>query len=277
MIDLLRLCRLYYCVPLSFAYGLTVCYALGDRLAAQWPGVVRSSLALMLVVAAAYVLNDVLDVDVDRINAPARPIAAGRVRPVIATIWAAVLLAAGLAAGLLCRWPFLAGLAVLGFGLAVYDLLSKRLGPAKQLVVAVLTTAIYPLAVLQAGGATGSRAATLAFFPIWLLLTAFAYEGFKDVRDIAGDGRAAGGFNWIAARPRLAVGLFRLAAVLGGLSLIAPAFAGCGRIYTILVAPAIVVAVVSAFLPPRRVLAAIYVECVLVGLAATADLAAGAS
>jgi geranylgeranylglycerol-phosphate geranylgeranyltransferase len=277
MIDLLRLCRLYYCVPLSFAYGLTVCYALGDRLASQWPGMLWSSLALMLVVAAAYVLNDVLDADVDRINAPARPIAAGRVSRRVGAIWAAVLAAAGLAVGLLCRWPFLAGLAVLATGLAIYDLLSKRLGPVKQLAVAVLTTAIYPLAVLQAGGATGSRAATLAFFPLWLFLTAFAYEGFKDIRDRAGDYQAAGGANWIAGRPRLAVGLFRMAAVLGGLSLIAPASAGCGRIYAILVAPAIIVAVTAAFLSPRRVLAAIYVECVLVGLAATADLAAAAS
>ena len=273
MTDLVRLCRLYYCLPLSFAYGLAVCYALGDQMAGQWPGVVWSSLALTLIMASAYMLNDVLDARVDRINAPHRPIAAGRVRPRVAAAWAGALAVMGMAAALFCRWQFLTGLAILAAGLGIYDLISKRLGPLKQLVVALLTTAIYPLAVLQAGNTGGQRAGTLLYFPIWLFLTAFAYEGFKDIRDAAGDGAAAGQPGWIRTRPRLAIGLFRLAAVLGGASLIAPALAGCGRVYAVLIGPAILAAIALALLPPRRALAAIYIECVLVGVAATADLA----
>lgn len=273
MIDLIRLCRFYYCLPLSFAYALTVCYALGDRLARAWTGMVWSSAALTLVMAAAYVLNDVLDVRVDRVNAPWRPIAAGRVSRRSAAAWAVFLLIAGLAAGLPCSRRFLAGLAVLATGLFVYDLFSKRLGPFKQLVVAALTTSIYPLAVLQADGATGDRAKALWFFAIWLFSTAVAYEGFKDIRDLAGDRLVAGERSWIARRPRSAATLFRLAAVIGGLVLVAPAFAGCGRAYAILIGPAVLAAIVSAFIPPHRALAAIYIECVIVGVAATADLA----
>lgn len=54
MIDVLRLCRLYYSIPMSPAYTLTLCYALGETIADGWRGTLLSTVALALAISAAY-------------------------------------------------------------------------------------------------------------------------------------------------------------------------------------------------------------------------------
>ena len=182
----LRLCRAYYAVPMALPFLLTVAYA-GGVGAAMTGSAAAGTAALALVIAAAYVLNDVADVGVDRLNAPRRPLPAGRVRRDGAAVLGGLLMAGGLALGLAARPGFAAALAAVSAGLVAYDWTSKRLGPAKPLVVAALTTSLYPLALAQAGGAGGPRAPTLAVFPAWMFLTAWGYELLKDIRDAAGD------------------------------------------------------------------------------------------
>lgn len=272
MIDLLRLCRLYYAIPFSYIHALTVCYALGDGMREEWMGIGLSSLAIVLVVSAGYVFNDVCDRCVDRVNAPERPIAAGRVRRREAIVWGTGLLATGLLVASMCRWQFLAGLVIVAAGIVSYDLCSKRLGIGKPLAVAVLMVSLYPLALAQAGGATGPRAGTLVFFPIWLFLTSFGYEGLKDIRDLRGDRSAAGGASWIHRHPRIARNLSLIAIFAGAVVLIGPYRAGCGWVYMTIASAAIFAAAMAAFLSTRRAMAMVYVECVIVGVAATADL-----
>ncbi len=272
MIDILRLCRLYYVVPMSLAYTLTVCYALGGAPAAERPAIALSTAALALVIAAAYVFNDVCDRRVDCVNAPHRPIAAQRVTPVAAVAWALGLCAAGLVLAAWCRWQFLLVLAAVATLLLLYDVFSKRLGVGKQLLVAALMTSIYPLAFAQAGGAVGDRAATLAIFPCWMFLTAFGYEALKDIRDIVGDLSATGRLTWIQRRPRFARRVSLLAIFVGALVLVGPRLAGCGSVYMSIAGIAALCAVGTALVPSRWALLMIYTECMLVGIAATADL-----
>jgi geranylgeranylglycerol-phosphate geranylgeranyltransferase len=272
VIDLLRLCRLYYAIPMALAYLLTVCYALGGEMAGRWSGTVLSSAGLALVIAAAYVFNDVCDRRVDCINAPGRPIAVGKVRPSAAVMWGLGLMLAGLAVGAFCRQEFFAVLFLVAAGLIVYDLLSKRLGVGKQLLVAALMTSIYPLAFAQAGGATGGRAPALAIFPVWMFLTSFGYEVLKDVRDIRGDRTATGGRSWIQRDPRWGRRASAAAVGLGAIALLGPYAAGCGWVYMAIAAIAMIVGLAAAFQPTRRAITLIYVECLLVGVAATADL-----
>ena len=272
MLGVLRLCRLYYVAPFSLMHLLTVYYARGGRMEGHWGAALRSSGALALLVASAYVMNDALDVVVDRINAPRRPIPAGRVRRRTAVAWCVTLAVAALALSATCRWPFAAALVGVAGGLAVYNLLSKRLGAAKQLCVAVLVTCIYPLAIAQAGGVTGNRAATLAVFPAWWFLTAFAYELLKDLRDAEGDRRVASRPSPVHRRPVLWRRLGIAALWSGALLLVGPALLGCGWVYAAFAAAAMCAALVAGFRPLRQAILLVYVECILVGVAATADV-----
>jgi len=272
MIDLLRLCRLYYSIPMSLAYALTVYYTLAGAVTGHWPGIIFSTAALALVISAAYVINDVHDRHIDRINSPMRPIAAGRIKPKIAVIWGALLLLTGMVLAALCRWQYLVALSLVAVGLIFYDLFSKRLGIGKQLLVAVLMTSIYPLAFAQAGELSGSRAMTLTIFPIWLFLTSFGYEGLKDIRDIPGDKAMAAELTWIQRHPRLGRNLSMTAIVAGATVLIGPYLLGCGWVYMVIVSLAILVAVMAAFQCTQRALMFVYLECVVVGIAATADV-----
>jgi len=268
---MLRLCRPYYGVPMALTYLLTVYYAAGGEMTGAWAGALVSTLALLLVIAGGYVLNDVCDAEVDRVNAPARPIPSGRVGRKAAGVLAAALLAGGLGAAAACRWQYLAALSAVAGGLVAYDILSKRIGPAKQVVVAVLMTSIYPLALAQAGGPTGPRAWALAAFPAWLLPTAFGYELLKDLRDAAGDRRAAPRQTRVQRRPLLMRRVAAAVIVAAAPLLLLPGWLGCKWVYLIGASCAIVLAAASAFAPVRRAIRLIYFECLLAALAAAAD------
>jgi len=278
---LLRLCRLYYALPLGGTLALTIVYARDAHMHGEWAGMLAASASLALVVAAGYVFNDACDRRSDRINAPNRPVAAGLVSTRLACLWAGWLVAAGLAiAATGCRPAFTGLLAAVALGLFAYDLSSKYIGVGKQLLVAVLMTSIYPLALAQAACLSGldmaeffpSRPATLLFFPIWMFLTAFGYETLKDIRDLHGDATMSARPNWIARCPRRARRIASLATMLGAAALALPAWAGCGSIYGWIIPAAMLAAVISTRLPLRAALGVLYVEYVLVGVAATADL-----
>ncbi len=272
MIDLLRLCRLYYAIPMSSILTLTIWYAAGDEIVDQSWATLRATIALALVIAGGYTLNDICDQRVDRINAPKRPVAAGRVRPAVATIWAGGLLLGGLAVASLCRWEFFATLAAVTALLVFYDCRSKHLGIGKQLIVALLMTSYYPLAIAQVEVCVSSRVPTLYMFPIWLFFTSFGYETLKDIHDIPGDQAVAAHLTWIQRRPKLALKIARAAVIAGGLALIGPAFLGCGWVYLAIIPGAFLLALASTLLPRRRAIFAIYGECVVVGVAALADI-----
>ena len=269
---LLSLCRLFYVVPMALTYLLTVYYARGGRMAGQWLGGWLSMAALALVLAGCYVLNDVFDVAADRVNDPKRAIASGAVPRRVGAVCGVALTVAAMGLAALCRPAFLPALAAVAVGLAIYNATSKRLGPAKQAAVATLMICIYPLAVAQADGAQGPRAASLIVFPIWLWLTSFAYEVLKDLRDAPGDRHAAPGLTPVQRHPAL---WRRVAAwtVAGATPLLmGPALLGCGWVYVIGAAVGAAAGVASAFVPIRRAIALVYVECSLVALAAAADV-----
>ena len=275
VLGLLRLCRLYYAVPMSFILGLTIAYCHDGDMAGQWSSTFTASAALGLVIAAVYLFNELCDRKVDRLNAPGRPLASGQVPTNVAAGWALLLCAAGL--GIAYAWgrpAFAALLSAVAAAMAAYDVWSKRLGIGKQIVVAALMTSFYPLALAQAGSVEGGRGMTLLFFPLWLFLTSFGYEVLKDIRDCSGDWRASGRATWIRARPRLARRAASIAVIAGACVLIVSALVGCGRVYAMLLPLPMIAGVLSAVLPIRSAMGLIYVECVLVGVATTADLIA---
>ena len=271
MTALLALCRPYYAGPIALGFLLTVFYARGGEMVGQWPSAWLATAALALTIMSGHVLNDVFDRAVDAVNAPARPIPAGRVRPRAAAAFAAVLAGAGLAIAWAACPPFAAVLTAVAAMLFFYDATSKRLGLAKPVVVAVLMTSIYPLAFAQAGGVRGPRAGSLAVFPVILFLLTLSYELLKDVRDVAGDGLAAAP-GPVQRRParwrRLAHAVGLLAAIL----LPAPAFLGCRWVYLAGAGASFLLIAAGAFLPLRLAIAAGYLQVALVAAAAVLDV-----
>ena len=130
---MLKLCRLYYAIPMSLAYLLTVYYARGGEMAGQWGEAFASTAALAMVIAGAYALNDVVDRSVDRINSPDRPVAAGRVAPAGAGAVAAALTIGGLGMACFCRPAFLATVTAVACVLLFYNLLQSNVTNAHRL------------------------------------------------------------------------------------------------------------------------------------------------
>lgn len=143
------------------------------------------SAAMAALAAAGNMQNDVLDVQVDRINRPDRPLPAGRIAvpSAIRAAWALYFLAAGLAFAI--NPP--AGLLTLAMVLllCLYNLKLKALPLWGNLAVALLCAlAVYlpeaPLLPIHTG------------FPVlFAFLATLAREVAKDAEDVPGD-RAAG-------------------------------------------------------------------------------------
>jgi geranylgeranylglycerol-phosphate geranylgeranyltransferase len=138
--------------------------------------------AAMAVGAAGNALNDVYDVEIDRVNRPDRPLPSGTLTPRSAWLVAAVCLLAGLRAAFLASFQhFLFAVAVSG-SLWLYSVLLKRLPLVGNLAVAavVASTPIFGSLPWAPGAAVWS-AAGFAF------LTILAREIVKDMEDVPGD------------------------------------------------------------------------------------------
>lgn len=150
------------------------------------PRVLLSAAAAVLLVAAFYVLNDIADRSVDRVNRPGRPIPSGGVGPRGAAALAIVLAAAafvsaGAAGGaaplVLLVWTVL---------LFAYEGGLKRTGlPGNMLVSAVAASSLLFGAHLGGRVAAGIAPALFAFF------LHLGREIVKDIADVPGDREGA--------------------------------------------------------------------------------------
>jgi len=177
-----------------------------------------------LVGVAGNAINDVYDLEIDRINRPGRPLPAGLVTPQAARgLWAA-LTGLGVLLGVLVS-PMHAGIAASAAALLwAYSAWLKRTAGWGNLAVA----AILGLAILYGGLVPGGAPGAAWLGAAFAFLTTLAREVAKDVEDAAGD--AAGGartlpVRWGARRAAvLAVGV----AAVTLLVLPAPAVLGVG-------------------------------------------------
>ena len=156
------------------------------------PDLLLATLSAALVGSGANALNDAYDVEIDRVNRPDRPVAAGAVSPPGARRVGAALSAGGVAAGALAA-PVLA--AVAAASVAALWLYNARLkgtpGPGNLVVAAVVAAG--PLYGALAVGALGPAVWTAVGLTFGVTL---ARELAKDVEDAAGD--AAGGARTLA-------------------------------------------------------------------------------
>ncbi len=271
--SLIRLTRPYYTVPLTAGLPVIAAYVAGGRPNAAEGSLLWAMAALWSVLSAGYVLNDYCDIRFDAVNSPQRPLPGKEIAPGVALAASGVLFGLGLLLAAPCGLPFFLLLTAVAAGLAAYDVYSKRLGLLKPLVVALLTTSLYPLAFALTEAVDTPRLRVLAIHPVWLLLTTLGYEMLKDIRDVPGD-RAEG--NRREAERRAGPGFLAaaratlLAASL--LTLLPYALGYCKEVYLLSAIAAIGLVVLAILQRPVRAIPYVYASVVVIAAGSLADL-----
>lgn len=157
----------------------------GALTAAPWPfpgQVGAAALAAALITGAGNAFNDLVDVDIDLINRPSRPLPAGRISPAAALATAGGLAVCGVTlAWLVSRMHALVAAVVLAM-LALYSLRLKRTAFWGNLAVAAMAATVFPFGATAAGSLGRSWIpASLAF------LFHLGREVIKDIEDFRGD------------------------------------------------------------------------------------------
>lgn len=176
------------------------------------PEVWWAALAAALITGAGNGLNDVADLEIDRVNRPTRPLPAGHLSRRVALVQSLGLALTGTGIAL-WQGPTLGGMALLVTGaLVLYDLRLKRTTLWGNLLVSALAAAAFPFGALAAGQLGRSWIpAGFAF------LFHLGREIIKDLEDLEGD-RAQGArtLPLRAGEPfaaRLAAGILSVLAV----------------------------------------------------------------
>jgi geranylgeranylglycerol-phosphate geranylgeranyltransferase len=129
-------------------------------------------------------LNDIKDVEVDRVNQPNRPIVRGMVSPTAASMWAGALLLLGLLASIPTGlYTFIYSLLFAALGWLYSDEL-KRHGLAGNMVVAASVAAPFPYGALLVDAITDPY---ILFITLTAFLSALGREVIKGIPDVKGD------------------------------------------------------------------------------------------
>ncbi|RMH63304.1 MAG: hypothetical protein D6677_07405 [Calditrichaeota bacterium] len=143
--------------------------------------IIRTALSAALVTAAANVINDIFDLDIDRVNKPHRPLPAGRLS--VSRAWWFYNGLNLLALILVIDQPALLSIAAgSAWLLYLYSKTLKRLPFGGNLLVAVISGVAFLYGALAAGDVSA------ACFPaLFAALFHLARELIKDLEDVDGD------------------------------------------------------------------------------------------
>lgn len=193
----------------------------------------RGELALLMLLAGGYLMNDICDLAHDLVNRPKKVYLDRTITQTVAWVGVAFLFAGSLIAAAAVNQACLGVIASQTVAFIVYNLLSKRISWGKPIYVSLLLVSIYPLSFALAGGGVDSpRRDSLLIFPIWLFMVALAYEIAADAADARGDA-ADGGRSYLTGIGQARVQrLAKLTAVISAPLAFIPFVAGmCGRVY----------------------------------------------
>ena len=207
--------------------------ALTAEQAPAWPALVLAALSAALINGAGNAFNDLMDIDIDRINRPLRPLPAGRLSPNAARMQSLLLALAGcaLAFGLSLGHGLIALLVVALLAFYSISLTNSLLWG--NVLVALVGAIAFPYGALSAGGIGRSWIPALFAFLFHL-----GREIVKDIEDVAGDqirGERTLPLAWGRARAGMLAALVYLALV--GFTWL-PCFMGLyGALYAVALLP----------------------------------------
>ena len=159
----------------------------------RWPVAAFVSLSCLFTAAAGYVINDIYDVETDRINRPRKRIVAQHISPQSAKRFYAVLALAGLLFGYLSGLGM--GLLVSAISLLLFFYSSDLKGTPWQgnVLIALMGGMVVYVASRGVYQVKGGYFAEFALLAFWATL---AREITKDAEDVQGD--AKGGYQTLA-------------------------------------------------------------------------------
>lgn len=147
-----------------------------------WQPAVLAALSASLICAGANVINDVFDVEIDRINKPGRPVASGALTVRAARIYWMLLSVIGVTCSVWINWGCVSIALSAAVVLFAYSACLKQTPLWGNLTVSALTG----LAFLYGGLAIG-RLRDALWPALFSVLFHFGREILKDVEDIEGD------------------------------------------------------------------------------------------
>jgi len=138
-----------------------------------------------LYTAFAMVTNDIIDIDIDKVNEPSRPIPSGKLSPEEATVYSFVLLGAGvLAASLTSNIWFFSIPQAVALMCVIYNLYLKKSGFLGNVLVSALVASSF-----VGGGliAVGHIETYLMLFALMAFIGNLGREVHKGIADVEGD------------------------------------------------------------------------------------------
>jgi geranylgeranylglycerol-phosphate geranylgeranyltransferase len=269
-LGLIRLMRPYYALPLSCGFIVILLYLRGGTLEGIQNIALWSVAALACLISGADVLNDIFDIEVDRINSPRRPLPSGHVTLSTAIALAVVLFVSSLACAAMCGGSFLLGITIVAAILITYDICGKRMGLVRNFLVAAAAVSLYPLAFALADPVQTPRLNVLYIHPAWFFLTALGYEMLKDIRDRSGDAlisRRKYAFDkWFHV-------LARMVLITASLIALLPFLLGyCGIVYLTAAIISLVLYILACRLAPVPAIRLIYAAVALITLGSLLDI-----
>ena len=147
-----------------------------------WSALLLAAVSAALINGAGNAFNDLMDIDIDRINRPLRPLPSGRLSPSAARIQSLLFALAGCALAFwLSPWHGLIALAAAAL-LVVYSISLKNSLLWGNVLVAFIGAIAFPYGALAAGDIGHSWIPALFAFLFHL-----GREIVKDIEDVAGD------------------------------------------------------------------------------------------
>lgn len=265
--------RLYYSIPLAAGLIVIVSYLTDGNLKPVQNDLVFAVLSLVSILSGAYILNDAMDIKADEINCPNRVLPSGKLKKHNAVYFSIVVFITGLVLSMLCNFSFFLGICIVLAGLIFYDLYSKRIGIAKILIVAALTSSLYPLSLTIAQAGISPRVNVLWIHPIWLFLTSASYEMLKDIRDRKGDCVMSNSNRLNYCDSKRFANFIKVVTISASLITLLPFILKYGQtIYLIASIIAITLAVTSIFFKPKDAIKFLYLEIFIITAGSMLDL-----
>jgi 4-hydroxybenzoate polyprenyltransferase len=271
ILSLIGLSRPWYSLPLSAGLLVIASYlTAGNFNHIHW---LTGFLSLYCIISGGYILNDVCDIAVDKINRPGCILSARKISPAASLIAAILTFITGMILAWPVGLPFFLVLAAIAAGLIIYDLFSKSMGFFKNILVAILVTALYPLAFALTEPVITARFKVLFIHPVWLFMTAWGYEMLKDILDTKGDSLIA---DKHIEKKRTHPAFIRFARILicsASLLTLLPWILGyCKWIYLASSLLAIALAAIAAAKSAKKAIPYIYAEVFLITAGSLTDL-----
>ncbi len=155
----------------------------GFRLPDYYIEISMAAIAVLLVTSGGNIINDVVDIETDRVNHPERPLVTGRISVKSAeTAATASFLAALLISGAFISLLALAVVALAEVFLILYEFKTKKLGFSGNVMISILVGLIFVF-----GGIAVHSVRSMAILFVMASLANLSREIIKDIQDMSGD------------------------------------------------------------------------------------------